>query len=123
MGVLVVYDKTKPKSFENVPKWLQKVTQYCYDDVEKVILCNKSDVEQEESVSKETADRFSRLCGIPILETSAKINLNIEEAFVTIAQRILYNIFERPPETIEPVLPSGISNTITSFMCCQKVFV
>ena len=123
MGVLVVYDKTKPKSFENVPKWLQKVTQYCYDDVEKVILCNKSDVEQEESVSKETADRFSRLCGIPILETSAKINLNIEEAFVTIAQRILYKIIERSPETPEPVLPSEISNTITSFMCCQKVFV
>ena len=123
MGVLVVYDKTKPKSFENVPKWLQKVTQYCNDEVEKVILCNKSDVEQEENVSKETADSFSRSCGVPILETSAKVNLNIEEAFVTMAQRILHTIIERSPETIVPVLPSGISNTITSFMCCKKAFV
>ena len=120
---MIVYDKTKPKSFENVPKWLQRVTQYCDDEVEKVILCNKSDVEQEETVSKEIAEGFSRKFGIPILETSAKVNLNIEEAFFTIAQRILYNIFERSPETIEPVLPSGISNTITSFVCCKKVFV
>ena len=120
---MIVYDKTKPKSFENVPKWLQRVTQYCNDEVEKVILCNKSDIEQKKTVSKEIAEGFSRKFGIPILETSAKVNLNIEEAFFTIAERILHKIFLQSPETIEPVLPPGISNAITSLMCCQKAFV
>ena len=123
MGVLVVYDKTKPKTFKNVEKWLEKISLYCLDDVEKVILSNKSDVEHEENVTKEMAEGFSRRCGIPILETSAKVNLNIEEAFFTIAEIILYKIFEQSPETIEPVLPPEISNTITSLMCCRKAFV
>ena len=94
-----------------------------HDDVEKVILSNKSDVERKENVTKEMAEGFSRRCGIPILETSAKVNLNIEEAFFTIAERILHKIFLQSPETIEPVLPPGISNAITSLMCCQKAFV
>ena len=123
MGVLVVYDKTMLKTFKNVEKWLEKISLYCLDDVEKVILSNKSDVEHEDNVTKEMAEGFSRRCGIPILETSAKVNLNIEEAFFTIVERILYKIFEQSPETTEPVLPPEISNAITSLMCCQKAFV
>ena len=91
MGILVVYDKTKVSSFQNLPKWLQKIKTHANDSAEVIILCNKSDAKEEEvEVSNDLADNFSRKSGIPILATSARGNLNIKEPFITMSERILY---------------------------------
>merc|ERR1719411_1206078 len=61
MGILVVYDKTKISSFQNLPNWLQKIKTHANHSVETIILCNKSDAEEEEvQVSNDLADDFSR---------------------------------------------------------------
>ena len=103
MGILVVYDKTKVSSFQNLPKWLQKIKTHASDSAEILILCNKSDAKEEEvEVSNDLADDFSRKSGIPILATSARGNVNIEEPFITMSERILYTSNTKASLTMKP---------------------
>ena len=53
---------------------------------------NKSDWEQRRVVPKERGQQLATLQSIPFLETSAKTNTNINEAFETLAHVILEKV-------------------------------
>ena len=79
IGILVVYDKTRFSSFQNLPQWLQMIKTRAKDSVETIILCNKSDAKEEKvEVSNDLVNNFSGKYGMPISATSARGNLNIE---------------------------------------------
>ena len=48
MGIILVYDLTNYKSFENISKWLRNIDEHASEDVEKLLLGNKCDVGQGE---------------------------------------------------------------------------
>jgi Ras-related protein Rab-10 len=89
MGILLVYDITNQKSFENISKWLRNIDEHANEDVEKIILGNKCDMEDSRVVPKEKGQAIAREHGISFMETSAKANINIEKAFHELAQSIL----------------------------------
>ncbi|XP_053393908.1 ras-related protein Rab-10-like [Mercenaria mercenaria] len=89
MGIMLVYDITNAKTFENISKWLRNIDEHANEDVEKMILGNKCDMEDKRQVSKDRGDAIAREHGIPFLETSAKANINVEKAFMDLAQAIL----------------------------------
>lgn len=89
MGIMLVYDITNGKTFENISKWLRNIDEHANEDVEKMILGNKCDMEDKRQVPKERGDGIAREHGIPFLETSAKANINVEKAFMDLAQAIL----------------------------------
>ena len=122
MGIVVVYDKTKISSFQNLPKWLQKIKTHANHSVETIILCNKSDAEEEEvQVSNDLADEFSKKYGIPILATSARANLNIEAPFITMAERVLYTRTTTSPPPLEPTLLKTETKLWPSLFCCKHM--
>ncbi|TMW40283.1 hypothetical protein DOY81_014637 [Sarcophaga bullata] len=53
MGIMLVYDITNEKSFENIVKWLRNIDEHANEDVEKMILGNKCDMSDKRIVSKE----------------------------------------------------------------------
>ncbi|CAL1285742.1 unnamed protein product [Larinioides sclopetarius] len=89
MGIMLVYDITNPKSFDNIAKWLRNIDEHANEDVEKMILGNKCDMEDKRMISKERGEAIAREHGIRFLETSAKANINIEKAFRELAESIL----------------------------------
>lgn len=89
MGIMLVYDITNAKTFENISKWLRNIDEHANEDVEKMILGNKCDMEDKRQVSKERGEAIAREHAIPFLETSAKANINVEKAFMDLAQAIL----------------------------------
>jgi len=89
MGIMLVYDITNAKTFENISKWLRNIDEHANEDVEKMILGNKCDMEDKRQVNKERGDSIAREHCIPFLETSAKSNINVETAFMDLAQAIL----------------------------------
>lgn len=126
MGILLVYDVTNPKSFDNIAKWLRNidevcvfvivavpdcvicqinnltnrsspislvlafdVTQHANEDVEKMILGNKCDMEEKRVITKERGESIAREHAIRFLETSAKANINIDDVFLQLAEAIL----------------------------------
>ena len=124
MGILVVYDKTKVSSFQNLPKWLQKIKTHANDSAEVIILCNKSDAKEEEvEVSNDLADNFSRKSGISILATSARGNLNIEEPFITMSERILYTSSTKSSLTMKPTAFQTEVKFWPSPFCCKHVLL
>ena len=52
MGIMLVYDVTNSKSFDNIAKWLRNIQEHSNPDVEKMILGNKCDMEDKRVVSK-----------------------------------------------------------------------
>jgi len=89
MGIMLVYDITNAKSFDNIAKWLRNIDEHANEDVEKMILGNKCDMEDSRVVQKERGEAIAREHGIKFMETSAKNNVNIEKAFHELAESIL----------------------------------
>jgi Ras-related protein Rab-10 len=89
MGILLVYDVTNAKSFENIAKWLRNIDEHANEDVEKMLLGNKCDMEEKRIIPTERGESIAREHHIRFLETSAKANINIERVFMDLAEAIL----------------------------------
>jgi len=89
MGIMLVYDITNQKSFENIAKWLRNIDEHANEDVEKMILGNKCDMDESRQISFDKGQQIAREHGIKFMETSAKNNINIERAFHELAEAIL----------------------------------
>lgn len=87
-GVIVVYDVTNGESFVSVKRWLQEIETHC-DEVSKILVGNKNDDPSRKVVLFSDAQHFANQMSIPIMEASAKDNVGVHEAFVTIARLIL----------------------------------
>lgn len=59
MGIMLVYDITNEKSFENIVKWLRNIDEHANEDVEKMILGNKCDMQEKRVVTKERGEAVS----------------------------------------------------------------
>lgn len=87
---MLVYDITNAKSFENISKWLRNIEEHASEDVEKMLLGNKCDMDEKRVIPKERGEMIASEHGIKFYETSAKSNINIETAFLALATDILH---------------------------------
>lgn len=89
MGIMLVYDITQEKTFDNIAKWLRNIDEHASEGVDRMILGNKCDMEDKRMVNQERGEGIAREHGIKFYETSAKENVNVEEAFMKLTQDIL----------------------------------
>ena len=82
MGIMLVYDITNAKSFDNIAKWLRNIDEHANEDVERMILGNKCDMEDRRVVSKERGEEIAREHNIKFLETSAKVRQSKVKNFI-----------------------------------------
>ena len=87
-GIIIVYDITDRDSFDNVKQWLNEIDRYACENVNKLLVGNKSDLDSKRQVEFDEAKAFADERGIPFLETSAKSATNVEKAFLTMAGEI-----------------------------------
>lgn len=89
MGILLVYDVTNAKSFDNIAKWLRNIEEHANEDVEKIIIGNKCDMEERRVIPTERGEEIASAHNIPFIETSAKANINIDRVFLELTDAIL----------------------------------
>ncbi|MCJ1394442.1 Nuclear control of ATPase protein 2 [Xylographa bjoerkii] len=94
MGILLVYDVTDEKSFNNIRTWFSNVEQHATEGVKKILIGNKCDWEEKRAVSRERGQQLADELNIPFLEVSAKSNINVEQAFFSLARDIKKKISE-----------------------------
>uniref|UniRef100_A0A7R9WWN1 Uncharacterized protein n=1 Tax=Craspedostauros australis TaxID=1486917 RepID=A0A7R9WWN1_9STRA len=95
-GIIVVYDVTDNESFNNVKQWLHEIDRYAAENVNKLLVGNKSDLTAKRVVSTEQGKEFAESLGIEFLETSAKTADNVEQAFLTMASQIKARMKTQP---------------------------
>ncbi|SAM07979.1 hypothetical protein [Absidia glauca] len=88
MGILLVYDVTDERSFGNVRNWFSNIEQHANEGVNKILIGNKCDMEEKRVVTKEQGEALANELGIQFMETSAKANIGVEEAFFDLARDI-----------------------------------
>ncbi|KAL4593199.1 ras-related protein Rab-13, partial [Arapaima gigas] len=89
MGIILVYDITDEKSFENIQNWMKSIKENASSGVNRMLLGNKCDIEAKRKVSKEAGEKLAKDHGIRFFETSAKSSINVEESFTALARDIL----------------------------------
>ena len=102
-GIILVYDCTDMESFQNVKQWMGEIDRYACENVNKLLVGNKTDLVDEKVVETSVAKEFADSMDIPFIETSAKNATNVEQCFQTMAA----DIKNRLSETNEPNKPEA----------------
>ncbi len=87
-GVIVSFDLTNIKSFENVSRWLEDIKEN-NNKIPIFLFGNKCDLLEKIEVNDEDINAFlnrHQLDKLKYYETSAKENINIQEGFTKIAE-------------------------------------
>jgi len=102
MGILLVYDVTDERSFNNIRTWFANVEQHATEGVNKILIGNKCDWEEKRVVSKEQGQALADELGIPFMEVSAKANINVDKAFYSLASDIKKRIIDTQATNPQP---------------------
>ena len=73
-----MYDVTNEKTFANISNWLRNIEDNAKEGVEKIIVGNKTDLENQRRVSTEKGQTMAIEYGLKLIETSAKVGQDIE---------------------------------------------
>lgn len=87
-GIIMVYDVSNQESFDNIMKWLNEINKYATDDVVKLLVGNKCDLESQREVSYKTGKALANELNVPFIETSAKDYKFVNQAFTIMINEI-----------------------------------
>eukprot|EP00919_Chromeraceae_sp_WS-2016_P057817 GHVR01137031.1.p1 GENE.GHVR01137031.1~~GHVR01137031.1.p1 ORF type:complete len:151 (+),score=2.84 GHVR01137031.1:231-683(+) len=91
MGILLVFDVTSSASFAHMRSWMRQIQKHAAENVDKVLIGNKSD-SAERQVSSEEGEELANEFGISYYETSGKSGGNVNEVFQALAATIMSRI-------------------------------
>ena len=100
-GIIIAYDITDRLTFDNVKHWLEQINQFAANNICKILIGNKCDLEDKRKVSFDEGNALASANHIKFYETSSKEGLNVDDAFIDIAKEI------------ESTLEESESNNIT----------
>ena len=87
-GFIVGYDITSRLSFTNVSTWLKEINDNAPEEIQKILIGNKCDLNERE-VTTEEGQKLAEESGMKFFETSAKNDINVKETFESITKDIL----------------------------------
>ncbi|EDO07253.1 Ras-related protein Rab-2A family protein [Babesia bovis T2Bo] len=90
-GALLVFDISRRSTFEHLTRWLDEVKDHGSPTMTIVLIGNKTDVNKRE-VEYHEGKAFADENNLIYMETSAKGDYNVEEAFLTTATMIYDNV-------------------------------
>ncbi|KAK8625400.1 hypothetical protein V6N13_090272 [Hibiscus sabdariffa] len=128
LGALLVYNVTKPTTFENVSRWLKELRDHADSNIMIMLIGNKTDLKHLRAVAAEDGQSFAEKEGLSFIETSALEATNVEKAFQTILSEIYRIISKKSLSSDEPATASikegktiyvGTSEVNKKMACCS----
>ena len=86
---MIVFSITDKNSFEHIDIWLKGIENDAEENVLKLLVGNKCDLNAERVVSTEEAATLAKKYNIEYIETSAKDTINTNELFETAIKTFL----------------------------------
>lgn len=87
-AVLIVFDITRRRTFEQVETWIQQLELHT-PQLSWTLLGNKRDLASCREVAHEEAEALARKFGMLYMETSAKTGEQVEEVFLGLAEMVM----------------------------------
>lgn len=110
-GIILVYDVTRPETFNHLAQWLSEIEMYSPGGgkhVVKLLVGNKTDLEQDRAVSTKDGEAWARSKGMLFLESSAKNAENVKAVFEEVVTKIL-----ETPALLTNTQPSAARQGVT----------
>ncbi|MHA1820545.1 MAG: Rab family GTPase [Promethearchaeota archaeon] len=89
-GALLVFDLSRPETWDEIKNWRAEVKQFA-GDIPFVLIGNKVDLLPQigELIDRDECRRYAEEEGSLYIETSAKENIAVEEAFTTLTKLMI----------------------------------
>lgn len=91
-GIMLVYDVCDRASFNSIRNWVDQIQQHADQNVNLLLVGNKCDLLRDSGaaggqsfVTKEEGEALAREYNVGFFETSAKEDINVDAAFMTLA--------------------------------------
>ncbi|NVM29138.1 MAG: GTP-binding protein [Candidatus Helarchaeota archaeon] len=92
-GQLLIFDLTRPKTFQNIKKWYEDIKLYMKEELHGFIIGNKSDLIDQRKLFKDEILILAKELNLEYIETSALTGKNVDEAFHKLGE-LLSNYLE-----------------------------
>nr|XP_043622711.1 ras-related protein RABA5b-like [Erigeron canadensis] len=92
VGALIVYDISRRTTFDSVKRWLDELNTHCDTTTARMLVGNKSDLENIRDVSVDEGKQLAEEEGLFFIETSALDSTNVKEAFQIVIREIYNNV-------------------------------
>jgi len=92
--ILVVFDVTERKSFQNVTTWVECIDKFAKSNVLRILVGNKTDLEDKRVVSTEEGKELAAQNGLKYYEISALKITGLHEMFEDVAKEYV-EIYEQ----------------------------
>lgn len=87
-AAIIVYDITRVSTFDTLQSWVKELHNLGPENIVIVLVGNKCDLESEREVDFARAQHYAESIGAICIETSAKTNVHVHDAFVEIVRRL-----------------------------------
>lgn len=94
----MTYDITDRESFTAVQTWMGEVEKHASDNISRILVGNKCDLEDQRAVSFEEGQELAEHFNVRFLETSAKDSKNVEQAFTLMTREIKNRVAVSQPK-------------------------
>ena len=88
-GIILMYDITKQKTYDDITEWMENVKQIKGTDFPMILIGNKSDLENQRIVSKEEGEELALKFNLKFFEISNKDGNTVKEAALEIINQIV----------------------------------
>jgi len=104
-GVIYVFSVIDRSSFEHLVGWLEEARKNV-GNVPGILIGNKTDLLEQREVSREEAEAYAAQAGLKYIETSAKLDENVGDAFQQVAVTIIQTKWPEWGEVVEEPVPA-----------------
>jgi small GTP-binding protein len=95
-GIILTCAVNNTNSFYNLKNWLNSLKDNTNEEkIQIIIIANKCDLVDEREVSTEEIAKKAKEINAEYFETSAKDNTNIENAFNSIIDKVVRNVYSK----------------------------
>jgi Ras-related protein Rab-8A len=116
-GIVLIYDITDRKTFDNVTRWMEDIKENTDSQVEVMLVGNKIDKANDRIVNSEEGQALGQKFGVSFVETSAKTGEGVNTAFLNIVKNIYHKIKEVPKVEVLHTQPMN-TNKKKKSKCC-----
>ena len=92
--ILIVFDVTDENSFKCISKWVECVDKFAKSNVLRVLVGNKTDLEEKRVISNEVGKKLAEQYGLKYYEISALKIVGLKEMFEDVAKEYV-EIYEQ----------------------------